>query len=85
VVASKHRVAFSSIASNAGARSLGEPLTTSSTSAIATARAKQNLDDADIGLLLQEMRGKAVPQRMNTGSRGSRRVRSPRAPHSHRQ
>src|SRR5215472_402698 len=26
---------------------------------------EQNLDDPDIGLLLQEMRGKAVPQRMN--------------------
>jgi hypothetical protein len=62
-----------------------EPLTTSSASAIAVARAKQNLDDADIGLLLQEMRGKAVPQRMNNGSRGSRRVRAPRAPRSHRQ
>src|ERR1700746_2635539 len=27
---------------------------------------EQNLDDTDIGLLLQEMRGKAVPQGMNT-------------------
>src|SRR5487761_668525 len=26
---------------------------------------EQNLDDADVGLLLQEMGGKAVPQRMN--------------------
>jgi hypothetical protein len=31
---------------------------------------KKNLDDADIGLLLQEMGGKAVPQRMNTDAFG---------------
>src|SRR5437763_4936811 len=37
---------------------------------------QQNLDDPDIGLLLQEMRGEAVPQRMNTnalGNAGARR------------
>src|SRR5215469_10690690 len=31
---------------------------------------EQRLDDADIGLLLQQMRGKAVPQRMNTDAFG---------------
>src|SRR6516225_7293771 len=31
---------------------------------------EQNLDDADIGLLLQKMRSKAVPQRMNTDALG---------------
>src|SRR5436853_4852649 len=37
---------------------------------------EQNLDDPDVGLLLQEMRGEAVPQRMNTdalGNAGARR------------
>src|SRR5271165_5276959 len=32
---------------------------------------EQNLDDPDIGLLLQEMGGKAVPQRMNTDTLGN--------------
>src|SRR5438477_10918801 len=32
--------------------------------------AQQNLDDADIGLLLQEVGGKAVPQRMNADALG---------------
>src|SRR6516165_108522 len=32
---------------------------------------EQNLDDADIGLLLQKMRGKAVPQRMNADALGN--------------
>src|SRR5215469_721152 len=31
---------------------------------------EQGLDDADIGLLLQQMGGKAVPQRMNTDAFG---------------
>src|SRR6516165_9206574 len=31
---------------------------------------EQNLDDADVGLLLQEMGGEAVPQRMNTDTLG---------------
>src|SRR5437763_5361239 len=31
---------------------------------------QQNLDDADIGLLLQEVGGKAVPQRMNADTLG---------------
>src|SRR5215472_5095665 len=31
---------------------------------------EQNLDDANIGLLLQKMRGKAVPQRMNADTLG---------------
>src|SRR5215472_2170544 len=31
---------------------------------------EQNLDDPDIGLLLQQMRGKAVPQRMNPDAFG---------------
>src|SRR5438477_9986305 len=31
---------------------------------------EQNLDDADIGLLLQKMGGKAVPQRMNADTLG---------------
>src|SRR5437588_2234186 len=31
---------------------------------------QQNLDDADIGLLLQEVGGKAVPQRMNADALG---------------
>src|SRR5262249_41956210 len=31
---------------------------------------EQNLDDADIGLLLQEVGGKAVPQRMNADTLG---------------
>src|ERR1700730_14285394 len=32
---------------------------------------EQHLDDADIGLLLQEMGGKAVPQRVNTDTLGN--------------
>src|SRR5512133_1047451 len=32
---------------------------------------EQNRDDPDIGLLLQEMRGKAVPQCMNTNALGN--------------
>jgi len=32
---------------------------------------EQDLDDPDIGLLLQEMRGKAVPQCMNTNALGN--------------
>src|SRR6516165_1849983 len=32
---------------------------------------EQNLDDPDIGLLLQEMRGKAMPQCMNTNALGN--------------
>src|SRR5215472_6529342 len=32
---------------------------------------EENLDDADIGLLLQKMRGKAVPQRMNADALGN--------------
>src|SRR6516225_9804837 len=36
---------------------------------------EQHLDDADIGLLLQEMGGKAVPQRVNTNTLGNAGVR----------
>src|SRR6516225_5249207 len=32
---------------------------------------EQNLDDPDIGLLLQKVRGKAVPQRMNADALGN--------------
>src|SRR5246500_5163816 len=40
---------------------------------------EQNLDDADVGLLLQKMRGKAVPQGMNAdalGDAGTRRCQA---------
>ena len=42
-------------------------------SAIAPGRVKTtwNLDDPDIGLLLQEMGGKTVPQRVNTDTLGN--------------
>src|SRR3974390_399288 len=35
---------------------------------------EQNLDDADIGLLLQQMRGKAVPQCVNADAFGDART-----------
>src|SRR5438132_6529444 len=40
---------------------------------------EQNLDDPDIGLLFQEMRGKAVPQGMHTDALGNAGTCSPQA------